>query len=146
MTGLIRYVFLADNAFDSLTSLPNQSWLSNPSLQQWSLLSESDVSLELTWKSDTPTFLSQGFALKLWQTLPPQWRTVGALRQTRNTDLNGISLNALFQENRWQGRIGIGRMTFASDQLAATFFYPTFEVSYELMNIPWTQTAQSFEL
>lgn len=57
---------------------------------------------------------------------------MGALNSTRNVELNGITLVAHIDGERWRSVVGIGAMTAAVDQIALTFFYPTIEVSYLL--------------
>jgi hypothetical protein len=132
--GELGYAFLEAKAFDGLEELNPSHPIKSPSIQQWALLSESSVSVEFTTPafSDDPTALTKSYGLQLWQALPSVWRTVGALRNTRTSDLNGINLLAHFasRNQRWKGSAGLGRMTASIDQVAVSFFYPVFELSY----------------
>jgi hypothetical protein len=83
----------------------------------------------MTSKNEAPT---SAFGIKIWQTVPPRWRTLGALQDTRNANAHGVVGTYFFQKNRWSGEVGIGRMTADVDRVSATFFYPTFALALDL--------------
>ncbi|MFZ9518974.1 MAG: hypothetical protein ACO3A4_00700 [Silvanigrellaceae bacterium] len=130
--GTLQYVFLPAQAFATLPTMNTTNRLTHPSLQQWSVLADSNVTFELSKASQNPGSAFAAWGVQLWQTLPQSWRTVGALNSTRNVELNGITLVAHIDGERWRSVVGIGAMTAAVDQIALTFFYPTIEVSYLL--------------
>jgi len=143
VSGSVGYVLLQNNAFRGTHPWRDSQWILTPSIQQWALLTDSDVTLELTQKTQNSNALFDAYTLKLWQTLPRAWRIVGALRDTEDTDLSGIALLASVKKQHWSGRFGLGRALVATDRLAATFFYPTIELAYHLR--PSAQTMPSPE-
>ncbi|NBW81259.1 hypothetical protein EBR21_05845 [bacterium] len=128
--GTIQYVLLPDQAFASLPQLSTASRFTHPSIQQWNVVADTNMTFEVGKQSENPNSPVSGWGVRLWQTLPKSWRTVGALNSTRNAELNGITLVAHIGSERWRGVLGIGAMTAAVDQIAVTFFYPTIELSY----------------
>lgn len=134
VVGQVSYVFLPDGAFSDLGSLASPSPLSTPALQQWSLLSDADVSLTLRLNSEDKNSFFNSYSLKLWQTLPPQWRTLGALRDTRAAELQGLIFQAHWRKNSWSGTLGAGRMAIALDKISLSFFYPKAELTYHLQS------------
>jgi hypothetical protein len=139
--GNLNYVFLLNDAFAELSELSSSKPYFTPSLQQWNLLSESDVSFEIIRGNSPETSVFDTYRLKIWQTLPRSWRFVGGLRHTRDAELAGITILASFNSQRWSGSIGFGRAMIATDKIVASFFYPTAEISYVLGNLPLRQVA-----
>lgn len=136
IAGKVSYVFLPDGAFSNLGSLAAPSPLSTPALQQWSLLADADVSLTLSLNSADKNSFFNSYSIKLWQTLPPQWRTLGALRDTRDADLQGLIFQAHLRKNNWSGSLGAGRMAIALDKISLSFFYPKAELTYHFQSTP----------
>jgi hypothetical protein len=128
--GTIQYVLIPDQAFASLPTLNTSSRFTHPSIQQWSVVADSNVTFEVSKQSENPNSPLAAWGIRLWQTLPKSWRTIGALNSTRNAELNGITLVAHVSKEKWRGVVGIGAMTAAVDRIALTFFYPTIEFSY----------------
>ncbi|MEY3902060.1 MAG: hypothetical protein RL189_1366 [Pseudomonadota bacterium] len=134
VAGQVSYVFLPDGAFANLDNIASTSSLSTPALQQWSLLADADVSLTLRLNSETRNSTIHSYSLKLWQTLPSQWRTLGALRDTRDAELQGLIFQAHWRKNSWSGTLGAGRMAIALDKISLSFFYPKAELTYHLQS------------
>lgn len=136
VSGSLGYVFLQNTAFRGTHPWRETQWLLTPSIQQWALLTDSDVSLEFTQKTQNSNAFFDAYSLKLWQTLPRAWRVVGALRDTEDTDLAGMAFLASVERKNWRARFGLGRALVTTDRLAATFFYPTIELAYHLRPSP----------
>ena len=129
----IHYIYLPEASFNPIESLNKTSnLLLSPAVQQWSIFLDSEVALELLKKAGRNHLNITHWGLKVWQSLPPQWRSLGALRDTRNSSLNGLQAIARFQGQRWRAQAGLGRMTVAIDQVATTFIHPTVELSLAL--------------
>lgn len=129
----IHYNFLPEASFNAIESLASKSNpLLSPSVQQWSTFLDSEVALELLKTAAVSRMSITHWGLKVWQALPPQWRSLGALRATRNSNLNGLQAVARFQGQRWRAQAGFGRMTVAIDRVSTTFIHPTVEMSLAL--------------
>lgn len=129
----IHYTYLPEASFNPIESLASKSNpLLSPAVQQWSTFLDSEVALELLKKAGGSHLSITHWGLKVWQSLPPQWRSLGALRDTRNSNLNGLQAIARFQGQRWRAQAGLGRMTVAIDRVATTFIHPTVDLSLAL--------------
>ena len=134
MVGQVSYVFLPDGAFANLDRLAARSSITTPALQQWGLLADADASLTLRLNAEDKNSFFNSYSIKLWQTLPPQWRTLGALRDTRDAELQGLIFQTHLDKDNWSGTFGVGRMAIALDKISLSFFYPKAELTYHLQS------------
>ena len=132
----VSYVFLHNSAFEGLESSQPAGNLSTPALQQWNLLSQSDVSFEIIRNTERKTSLFDSYRLKIWQTIPRTWRFTGALRDTRDAEMSGVTLLAAFNHRQWTGSAGVGRGMISTGKITAGFFYPAAEISYIIGHFP----------
>lgn len=126
----VQYSFVPEDSFKPPMEWSEGSLLYAPSLQQWNLLLDSEIAMEVSKKNTAPDTTRRSWGVKFWQVLPPQWRTLGALRSTRNANAYGLTVRATFRMGSWQAQLGLGRMTVAVDRIVASFFHPTMEVSF----------------
>jgi hypothetical protein len=126
----IKYAFVPEESFERSIDWKGGSVLSSPSLQQWSMLLDSEIALEIVKRNFNSDSYRRAWGVKFWQVLPPSWRTLGALRDTRNANAYGLTLKAEFQAGPWRAQVGAGRMTLAVDRIVASFFYPSVEISF----------------
>jgi hypothetical protein len=132
----IAYVFLLNNAFEGLESSRPSGLFSTPSLQQWNLLSQSDISFEFIRGTVNKPSIFDSYRLRIWQTIPRTWRFAGALRDTLDAEMSGITLLASFNNGRWAGSVGVGRGMISTGNITAGFFYPTAEIAYIIGSFP----------
>jgi hypothetical protein len=132
----LRYVYLPGNSFEKIQNLSSEQAYKSPAIQQWSVLLDSDVAFELRFLELENRTPEPFFGIKVWQTLPQRWRTLGALQDTNDADAHGIVGNYYFRRKQWSVELGIGRMTVEVDRVAATFFHPTFAVALKLGELP----------
>ncbi|NBO39120.1 hypothetical protein EBU99_11115 [bacterium] len=127
---VIRYHFWPEINSQDVLSLPTTRSLNSREIQTWLALIDSDVRLEFLRQQSFFSEIFSHWGIRIWQTLPSQWRTLGSLRTTRSADMSGVSLVAQRDKGKLRGTLGIGRMTINIDRISASFFHPSVELSY----------------
>lgn len=128
----VAYVYVRPNSFEYLQQAQPSNGLRSPGLQQWAILANSKVSSEFLLRLGPSHQLFNLVGIQLWQTLPPLWRGLGGLRQTRKGQMSGFSLSGYGSHGAWHASVGLGLSSIALERTVFTFAHPTFELKYGL--------------
>lgn len=128
----LKYVYVPEKSFEFSSSDFKNKPIFLPSMQQWSIFLDSEVSLEFQKILPGGSFQPTMWGIKIWQTIPAQWRSLGALRDTRNNEVNGYQITTKYQSKSWSAYLGLGRMNVAIDRISLNLIHPTVEFEASL--------------
>ncbi|MEY2986867.1 MAG: hypothetical protein RJB13_388, partial [Pseudomonadota bacterium] len=132
----ISYVFVRPQSFASLADVQPKFTIQSPGLQQWAILANSKVSTEIWTRNENLNFYLSSWGFEFWQSLPPQWRGLGALRYTQKAQLSGFNLTGHRNYGPWRISSTLGFSSIAIERSVFTLFHPTIELKYLLRGIP----------
>lgn len=128
----IAYVYVRPSSFESLPEAQPSSGFLSPGLQQWAMLANSKISSEFQLTMKPSSQVLKYLGIQLWQTLPPLWRSFGALRNTRKAQLSGFNLSGHGSYGDWHASVGLGVSSVAIERTVLSFVHPIVELKYRL--------------
>lgn len=128
----LSYALIRSQSFQGLADAQPTPWFTSPGLQQWALLLNTKISSELLIPATTPQSFFNSCGFELWQTLPRQWRGLGAIKYTKNAQASGMLLKGYRSVGPWSLSAGLGLTSVALSETVFSFVHPTMDVMYRL--------------
>lgn len=133
--GALSYAYVRQSSFVSLDESQPEFVINSPGLQQWTLLANSKITTELWMNTQKEDAFFSSVWLKIWQTLPPKWRGLGALKHTGQAQMSGIGFTGNHSSGPWSFSAGLGITSITVGKTIFTFAHPTLELKYQIAKL-----------